>query len=104
MEDPVEPPLWPVQFNRVRIYGFLGLNVRAVGYNYFLEGSLFHDDPYTVERERIVGELVLGVSARYKGWALSYTMHHRTEEFVRLVGDDSGRHSYGSLVVTRGFR
>lgn len=101
---PVERPLWPVRFDQVRIYGLLGANVHLVGHNYFLEGSRFHDDPYTVEREDIVRELVLGVAARYKGWLMSYTIHRRTEEFVRLVGDDSGKHSYGSLQITRGFR
>ena len=104
VEGPIERPLWPVSFDRVRIYGFLGANVRLVGYNYFLEGSMFHDDPYTVEPEKVVGELILGVSARYRGWALSYTIHRRTEEFVRLIEGDSGRHSYGSLRITRGFR
>lgn len=103
IEGPVEPPLWPVQFDKVNIYGFLGTNVTAVGHNYFLEGSRFHDDPYTVEREEIVRELVLGVSARYKGWAVSYTIHRRSEEFKRLIGD-SGRHSYGTLLITRGVR
>jgi len=103
-EGPVERPLWPVSFDQVRIYGFLGANVRFVGHNYFLEGSRFHDDPDTVEREDVVRELILGVTARYKGWAMSYTIHRRSEEFVRLVGEDSGRHSYGSLRITRGFR
>lgn len=104
VENPVEPPLWPVNFNAVRIFGFLGAKARVVGYNYFLEGSMFHDDPYVVERKKFVGELVLGVNASYRGWAVSYTIHRQTEEFVRLVGDDSGKHSYGSLRITRGFR
>jgi hypothetical protein len=103
LEDAVERPLWPVSLDRVRIYGFLGANIRIVGYNYFLEGSRFHDDPYTVERENVVQELILGVSARYKGWAVSYTIHRRSEEFKRLVGEDSGRHSFGSLRISRGF-
>ena len=104
LEGPVARPLWPVSFDNVRIYGFLGANVRLVGYNYFLEGSLFHDDPYTVERENVVREFIIGVSARYRGWAMSYTIRRLSEQFVRLVGDDSGRHSYGSLRITRGFR
>jgi len=104
LEGPVERPLWPVSFDQVKIYGFIGASVRIVGHNYFLEGSRFHDDPFTVERENVVRELVLGVSARYKGWAMSYTIHRRSEEFKRLVGDDSGRHSYGSLRITRGIR
>jgi hypothetical protein len=103
LEDAVERPLWPVSLDRVRIYGFLGANIRNVGYNYYLEGSRFHDDPYTVEREKDVQELILGVSARYKGWAVSYTIHRRSEEFKRLVGEDSGRHSFGSLRISRGF-
>jgi len=105
VEGPIERPLWPVSFDQVRIYGFLGASVRLVGHNYFLEGSRFHDDPFTVERENVVRELILGVTARYRGWAMSYTIHRRSEEFVRLVeGGDSGRHSYGSLRLTRGFR
>jgi lipid A 3-O-deacylase len=104
IEGPVEPPLWPVQFNRVRIYGFLGANVRVVGHNYFLEGSRFHDDPFTVERKRYVREFTLGVTAHYKGWALTYAIIRRTKDFERLVGEDTARHSYGSLLITRGIR
>jgi hypothetical protein len=104
LEGPMERPLWPVRFDEVRIHGFLGANLHAVGHNYFLEGSLFHDDTDIVEREKFVRELVLGVSARYKGWAFTYTIHRRSEEFKRLAGDDSGRHSFGSLLITRGLR
>jgi len=99
-----EPPLWPVRFNQVRIYGFLGANVSVVGHNYFLEGSRFHDDINTVEREDVVRELALGVSAHYKGWRLTYTIFRRSKDFVRLVGEDSSRHSYGSLAISRGYR
>jgi lipid A 3-O-deacylase len=104
VEGPIERPLWPVEFDKVRIYGFLGASVSVVGHNYFLEGSRFHDDPYTVEREKVVREVVLGVSARYKGWALTYKIVRRSPDFVRLVGGGSSRHSYGSLELTRGFR
>jgi lipid A 3-O-deacylase len=104
IEGSVEPPLWPVQFDKVRIYGFLGANVSVVGHNYFLEGSRFHDDPLTVKREKVVGELALGVTARYNGWALTYTIIRRSRDFERLVGEDSSSHSYGSLMITRGFR
>ena len=104
VEGPIERPLWPVRLDEIEIFGFLGANVRAVGHNYFLEGSRFHNDPDTVEREDIVRELLLGVYARYKGWTMTYTIHRRSEEFKRLVGDDSGRHSFGSLRITRGFR
>ena len=58
VEERFEGPLRPVRFKEARIYGFLGVNLRAVGHNYFLEGSRFHDDPFTVEREELVGERV----------------------------------------------
>ena len=103
-EGPAVRPFRPVRFNQVKIYGFLGANVRVVGHNYFLEGSRFHDDLYTVERENVVREFLVGVNARYKGWVMSYTIHRKSEEFVRLVDGDSGRHSYGTLQITRGFR
>jgi hypothetical protein len=104
IEPPVQPPLWPVKFNQVKIYGFLGAKVRVVRHNYFLEGSRFHDDPFTVEREKYIREFTLGVSARYNGWALTYTIVRRTKDFERLVDGDSARHSYGSLQITRGIR
>ncbi len=105
IEPPVEPPLWPVKFGQVRIYGFVGAKVRVVGHNYFLEGSRFHDDPFTVEPKRYVREFTLGISARYRGWALTYSIIRRTKDFERRVpGGDSARHSYGSLLLTRGFR
>lgn len=104
VERGTDAPLWPVDFDQVRIFGFLGANVSVVGHNYFLEGSRFHDDPNTVEREDIVRELALGVSAHYKGWRLTYTIFRRSEDFVRLVGEDSSRHSYGSLTLSRAYR
>ena len=93
-----------MQFDQVRIYGFLGANVSLVGHNYFLEGSRFHDDINTVEREDVVRELVFGVTARYKGWRLTYSIVRRSKDFERLVGEDSARHSYGSLSISRGYR
>ena len=104
IEGPVQPPLWPVKFREVRIYGFVGAEVRAVGHDYFLEGSRFHDDPLIVEREKYIREFTLGVSARYRGWALTYKIVRRTKNFERLIDGDSARHSYGSLYLTRGFR
>lgn len=86
------------------IYGFFGADVRAVAYNYFLEGSLFDVEPVTVQPKRYVWDFIFGVTARYRRVNITYAIVRRSEEFVRTNGLDRGIHSYGSLSLTMGLR
>jgi lipid A 3-O-deacylase len=86
----------------LEIYGFVGADIRAVAYNYFLEGSLFEDEPYAVEPKRYVWDFNFGVTARFRHWNITYAIIRRSEEFERTVGTDRGIHSFGSLSFTVG--
>jgi hypothetical protein len=88
----------------LEIYGFVGAEIRAVAYNYFLEGALWEDEPYTVDPERYVWDFNFGITARFKHYNITYAIIHRSEEFVRTVGTDEGVHSFGSLSFTVGIR
>lgn len=86
------------------IYGFIGADVRAVAYNYFLEGSLWRDEPVTVEPERFVWDFHFGVTARFRRYNITYAVVRRSEEFERTVGSDSGIHNFTSVSLTVGLR
>jgi hypothetical protein len=88
----------------LEIYGFVGGDVRAVAYNYLLEGSLFSSEPVTVHPRRYVRDLVFGVTARFRRYNLSYAIVRRSDEFDRMVGNRSGVHEFGSLSFTVGLR
>lgn len=88
----------------LEIYGFFGADVRAVAYNYLLEGSLFSDEPVTVHPKRYVLDLTFGVTARFRRYNISYAFVRRSEEFERTVGNDAGVHEFGSLSFTVGIR
>jgi len=92
----------PQPWSELEVYGFFGWEIRAVAYNYFLEGSLFDTEPITVDAERYVRDFSFGVTARWRRYNLTYSVVHRSEEFERTVGTDSGVHTYGSLSLTVG--
>jgi hypothetical protein len=94
----------PTALPHLEIYGFMGADIRAVAYNYFLEGSLYRDEPYTVDPKRYVWDLTFGVTARFRRYNVSYAVVRRSEEFVRTVGDRNGVHEFGSLSFTVGIR
>ena len=88
----------------LEIYGFVGADLRAVAYNYFLEGSLFDDEPLTVDPKRYVWDFSFGVTARFRHFNITYAVVRRSEEFERTVGSDRGIHGFGSLSLTVGIR
>lgn len=88
----------------LEIYGFLSVDARAVAYNYFLQGSLFADEPYTVEPKRYVWDFSFGLTARFRRFNITYAIIRRYAEFERTVGTDRGIHSFGSLSFTVGSR
>jgi len=103
--SPIRPSERRVSVDRLRgleIYGFVGADVRAVAYNYFLEGSLFDDEPYSVDPRRYVWDFNFGVTARFRHYNITYAVIRRSEEFERTAGTDKGIHSFGSLSFTVG--
>lgn len=88
----------------LEVYGFVGADVRAIAYDYTLEGSLFSDEPFVVHPKRYVWDLTIGMTARFRRYNISYAVVRRSEEFDRTAGDDSGVHVFGSLSFTVGIR
>ena len=88
----------------LEIYGFVSADLRAVAYNYFLEGSLFDNDPYTVDVKRYVWDFTFGMTARFRKYYLTYSIVRRSPEFERTAGADRGVHSFGSLTLTVALR
>jgi hypothetical protein len=103
---PLQPSSRPnlTKLPNLEVYGFIGADVRAVAYNYLLEGSLFSDEPFTVRPKRYVWDLTFGVTARFKRYNISYAIVRRSEEFERTAGIESGVHKFGSLSFTVGIR
>lgn len=80
-------------FKHLFIYG--GLRGKAVAYNTHLDGRLFRDNVYTVDKQWFVAEGRLGFEYRTPEYWFSYTYKYLTEEFQ---GQD-GRHLYGTFNV-----
>jgi hypothetical protein len=105
--SPIRPSERRVSVNRLprlEIYGFIGAGIRAVAYNYFLQGSLTGHEPITVDPERYVWDFNFGFTARFDRYNVTYAIIRRSQEFDRMVGTDSGIHSYGSVSFTVGLR
>ncbi|MFC6669317.1 lipid A deacylase LpxR family protein [Marinobacterium aestuariivivens] len=77
------------------LHGFVSLDGRWVLQDIFLDGNTWRDS-HSVDRESLVGEAALGVSAVFEGWKLSFARVHRSREFE---GQRKGN-SYGSLSVS----
>lgn len=72
-----------------------GIRGEGVAYNTFLDGRMFHDDVYTVERQPFVATARAGIEVHRKSWFLRYIYSYMTEEFE---GQD-GRHLFGTIEV-----
>ena len=76
-------------------YLFAGLDIRAVGYNVFLDGNFFRSSP-GVDREPVVYDVLSGLSLRYRTVRVSFTQIRRSEEFS-VNGIGSGHQTFHSL-------
>lgn len=86
--DCTEPP------TPVRLYLTASAEVRLVGHDIFLDGSLFHGGGHRVAKERVVADLSLGfVLAVHDRVSLTYMHTFRTPAFKRQVDGDQ----FGSL-------
>lgn len=77
------------------VYFFGGIQGRAVAFNTFLDGRMFEEDKYTIQREWFVAAGRLGVKAQFNNWTVGYMYQYLTEEFR---GQD-GRHLYGEITL-----
>ncbi len=76
-------------------YLFVGFDVRAVGYNAFLDGNFFRSSP-SVGRKPLVYDVLAGLSLRYKTARVSLTQVRRSEEFS-ANGIGSGSQTFHSF-------
>lgn len=77
-------------------YPYVGLRGEAVLYNTHLDGRLFQDNNYTIDKEWFVATARAGFELYFPSWKdffIDYHYEYITQEFVGQVG----RHSYGSL-------
>jgi len=76
--------------------GFVGVEGRAVARDLFLDGNTFRDSAW-VPKEKLVGDLVLGISIGVGDWKLTYASAFRSNEFKnQQVG-----HRFASVTLSR---
>lgn len=80
------------------VHGFAALTGRLKLRDIFLDGNTFADS-YDVDKELLVGDLFLGVSATYRSLKLSYAQAFRTREFE----DGPRSHNFGSVSLSLTF-
>ena len=68
------------------LYGYFGVQGRAVARDIFLDGNTFRSSP-SVDKEPLVGDIQAGVALFWRsGTRLDVSVVHRTEEFERQDG------------------
>lgn len=78
-------------------FAFAAVDGRLVGYNIFLDGSLFRDGP-SVARRDAVYDLMAGVSVRFDALRVSLTRVKRSEEFYTPLGG-GGKQQFYSINI-----
>ena len=78
-------------------YPYVGLRGEAIAYNTHLDGRLFQDNEYTIDKNWFVAKARFGFEFYFpeSDFFLDYHYEYSTEEFSGQVG----RHSFGSLTV-----
>lgn len=61
-------------------YLFVGMDVRAVAHNIFLDGNTFSDS-HSVDKKYLVMDANAGLALTYDQYRISYTFVYRTKEF-----------------------
>lgn len=77
-------------------YAVAELEGRAVLYNTFLDGRLFQDNVYTVDRVPFVAEFSAGLGTNISCYTIELVYRYLTEEFE----NQDGRHVFGDLRVS----
>ena len=76
-------------------YVFAGVEGRAILYNPYLDGGLFHET-HRVAKHPLVGDLKLGWAVSFRHAEVSFTQVIRSKEFTAQKGIDA----FGSLALT----
>lgn len=84
--------------NATRVYGFIGLQGRAIAHDITLDGNSFRES-HRVDREPLVGEAFAGLRWCFRGWSLSYTHAVQSEAFR----GQSGANYRGSVALSMTF-
>lgn len=79
-------------------YLFGGAMGRAVAYNMFLDGTMFHESR-SVDKEYFVADLISGAALTWRDFRLAYTHVFRTPEFE----GETDFQQYGSLTLSMKF-
>ena len=77
-------------------YTFVGADGRYVARNFFLEGSLFEDSSYSVEKEDFVGGLRAGASLGIRSFEIIYAYTIRSKEHET----QEDHNEFGSLILS----
>lgn len=78
---------------KLSVYFFTGFEARALAWNTFLDGNIWHDS-HSVNKKPCVAEFSAGAVIAYDDWRVGYTHIYRGKEF-----DGQKRtQSYGSLM------
>jgi len=72
---------------------FTGFEARVVGWNTFLDGSLFDSSSPSVDSKTLVSDFIVGATWYINSIRLSYTHTFRSQEFVGAIGSNN----FGSL-------
>lgn len=76
-------------------YAVAGIEGRAVAYSTVLDGRLFQDNEYTVEREPMVAEFTAGIGSRFNDVLLELVYRYVTEQYET----QDGRHAVAELTI-----
>lgn len=82
------------------INGFAGIRGTAVLHDITLDGPVFRDFDTGVNREPLVGELLIGVATHIGAVDLSISQTYRSNEFE----NQSDNQRFGSIMLQAGFR
>lgn len=74
---------------------FGGLNGQIVAFNTHLDGRMFEDDVYTIDKEWFVASGRLGFKVKISNFTIGYSYKYLTEEFK----GQKGRHLYGEVYL-----
>ena len=80
-------------------YGFAGIRGSAVLHNITLDGPVFTDFDTGTSSEAFVGEFLVGMGFRHRGFTLTYSRTFRSREFEGQLYN----HQFGSVLVSLGF-
>lgn len=84
---------------KIELYLFAGVEGRWIPFNATLDGGFFRNGPKANDPKRFVGDLRVGVSARYKKFRLTYSVVDRSPEF-KVPPGHIGTQRFGSYALT----